>query len=210
LKYLALLLCVLLTACSLQTKTPQPTNRAAELVAKTVALVDEDGDPYCSGVWVSQYGILTASHCIHSTVSYFITDKDPTYRRPAFLTRIDRSHDLAVLVATSVPSHPVTGISQAVVQGMYVQTMGHSLGLLWSYSSGTVASVREMEVLEDECEWIQASVPMSPGNSGGGLFNEEGQLVGVAYGTLSHPRAQLLNLFVHPKYIAEFLRLSGV
>jgi S1-C subfamily serine protease len=53
--------------------------------------------------------------------------------------------------------------------------------------------------------WVQAAVPISPGNSGGGLFDEDGNLIGIAHATFASPRAQMLNIFVHRDYIRAFL-----
>ena len=37
---------------------------------------------------------------------------------------------------------------------------------------------------EDKTEYIQISAPMSPGSSGGGLFDDRGNLIGVTTFTL--------------------------
>ena len=84
--------------------------------------------------------------------------------------------------------------------GSFAQAMGHPMGLWFSYSSGDVAAVRTTTAgLESPITWIQATVPISPGNSGGGLFNAQGDLIGIASRARTG-RAQLLNLFVPIEY----------
>jgi S1-C subfamily serine protease len=82
--------------------------------------------------------------------------------------------------------------------------MGHPLGLFWSYSRGQVAAIRFRAFGDEEAmSWVQATAPVSPGNSGGGLFDEDGSLIGICHGVLT--KGQSLNLFVHPDYIRKFL-----
>jgi S1-C subfamily serine protease len=52
--------------------------------------------------------------------------------------------------------------------------------------------------------WIQATAPISPGNSGGGLFDAEGDLVGVC-SRAAGGRAQALNFWVHVMYVQALL-----
>lgn len=61
-------------------------------------------------------------------------------------------------------------------------------------TKGIVSSVRSSSA--DEPSYIQADVPISPGNSGGPLVDGNGNVVGVAVATLVAPKAQNLNLFI--------------
>ncbi len=192
---------------------------AASLADKTVALVaaTEGGHrPFCSGVWVSPKEILTANHCVDKQelgdqewffVRSDVYGKQASMRpRSARLYAVDADHDLALLRVANPPPHEVASLSTSNIRaGAFAQSMGHSLGLLWSYSAGYVAAARQMDVTGRDLLWLQAAVPISPGNSGGGLFDENGALIGLAHATYSSPRAQLLNMFVHRDYIYAFL-----
>src|SRR5262249_6996702 len=153
---------------------------ARDLAAKTVALVAPDGEgrtrAYCTGVWVSESGIVTARHCVNEEnlgdgVSYVI--QEDVYapgaldERAAIVTRwatldaIDDGHDLALLRASNAPTHPVARPSvEAIHPGAFAQTMGHSLGLWWSYASGDVAAVRKEEISGLDIVWVQATTPI--------------------------------------------------
>jgi S1-C subfamily serine protease len=126
--------------------------------------------------------------------------------RLAHVLALDPGHDLALLRAGNVPPHRFARVAEGpVLQGQFAQAMGHSLGLWWSYSSGAVAAVRQIDINDMDLLWVQAAVPISPGNSGGGLFDEDGNLIGIAHATFASPRAQQLNIFVHRDYIRALL-----
>lgn len=197
--------------------------QAAALASKTVALINPDSDgAYCSGVWISSNAILTAQHCIDGDkvgdVELYVVQsdvypdgsaepKDSVIGRVAKLVAQDKGHDLALLQAEAPPDHMSAALASNVRQGDYAQTMGQSLGLLWwSYSNGTVAAVRVLDLGLGPVKWVQTTTPTSPGNSGGGLFDEYGDLIGICHGYF--PRGENLNIFVHPDHIRTFLGLS--
>lgn len=229
---LALFLIGLLVGACAQSATvpvasPSKVEAAADLTTKTVALVQrrDDGSvrSYCTGVWVSETAIVTALHCVAeedlgTRVDY--VEREDIYapgeltERPALsiVTRAasfvaaDAAHDLALLKTNAGGAHGIARVSSNPVRsGQFAQAMGHSMGLWWSYSSGDVAAVRAKDFGVGTMLWVQATTPISPGNSGGGLFDENGFLIGLADGALGG-RAQNLNLFVHPLYIEAFIR----
>ena len=58
--------------------------------------------------------------------------------------------------------------------------------------------------------WIQMSVPVSPGNSGGPLFNMRGEVIGVTTAQIADTfaRAQNLNIAVPAKILAQHVQAS--
>ncbi len=185
----------------------------------TVALVTytKSGEvrPFCSGVWVGPTTILTANHCVADDepgeeVLYAIlsdTMSDPIMPHIGTMYVHDEDHDLALLRTPPTPfNHAVARLSQApVVQGQQCFTMGMPLGLWWSFSSGDIASVRLLDTGHGmgELEYVQVTAPISPGNSGGGLFNSQGLLIGIAHAQM--PRGQNLNLYTSGTYVKALL-----
>ncbi len=229
-----LLIGMLFVACNGQVPaagiplTPSSTLDAASLASKTVALVyrKSDGElrPFCSGVWVAQTKILTANHCVRDldmgdVVDYVtptdvfepnsVHERNVISSRASVLVLRDAEHDLALLSSGSAPSqHGVASVSAApLLPGAPVQTMGSPLGMYWSYSVGEVAAIRELESNDLKMVFVQATAPISPGSSGGGLFDAMGQLVGICHG--SFVKGQNMNLWIHYQYIGALLQVQG-
>jgi S1-C subfamily serine protease len=184
---------------------------------------------YCSGVWVGQTTILTAEHCVHKkavgdAVLYVVhsdvfdgaKERNTIAAREAKLLKKDETHDLALLqVVLAYPSHAIAEMTADDVKpGDTALAMGHSLGLWYSFSKGDVAAIREDRLptsFEDPIGsifWIQATTPTSPGNSGGGLFDATGHLIGIV--SRSYTSGENLNFFVHKKHVALFLNSAGI
>ena len=98
----------------------------------------------------------------------------------------DPDHDLALVRVTGdvndVPKHENARLATSVREGDDAHIMGHPGGLLWSYYRGVVAAIRPHETGPHEVamDTIQVSAPVWFGNSGGGAFNQDGQLIGIA------------------------------
>lgn len=62
--------------------------------------------------------------------------------------------------------------------------VGHVTGMYYSYSHGYVAAYRPTMPVsfagETQGPFIQVSIPLWHGNSGGGCFNDYGELIGIA------------------------------
>jgi S1-C subfamily serine protease len=91
----------------------------------------------------------------------------------------DKARDLCLLTTDSaLPAVPaVIAPIDSVKVGEKVYAIGSPLGLELSLTDGLVSALRVApnEKLPD----IQTSAPVAPGSSGGGLFDEDGRLVGV-------------------------------
>ncbi len=198
---------------------------ASALEAVTVALVegDEDGvGAMCTGVWVSSTTILTAAHCVEDAIVGYVTHEDVFPRgsaraadevqpRAALTYAVDLDHDLALLRAFAPPSgHGVAHVRIGTIeQGSYAQSMGMPLGIWYSYASGVVAAVRVADLNDEGIDtmYVQTTVPTSPGCSGGGLFDREGNLIGVTHATTT--RGQSLNFYVHKSHVEALLHAQG-
>lgn len=209
------------TACvrtpNLPTRSQVQTHNAFVLADQTVAFVDSDVDAYCAGVWIAADLIVTAAHCVREPMQYVtrgdvypLGDVHPLASREArssTLLRFDPMHDLALVKADKPPSHGTATLAlQSPRQGQYAQTMGHPIGLWWSYSSGEVSAVRQRDILGHNQVWVQSSAPFNEGNSGGGLFDEDNRLIGIA--SAFTPAHDGLSYFVHMQYVRALLAAS--
>ena len=84
--------------------------------------------------------------------------------------------------------------------GTKVVAIGSPQGLTNTVSEGIISGIREFE---SGTRVIQTSAPVSPGSSGGGLFNMEGELIGIT--SFLHKGGQNLNFAYPTEYIFPLL-----
>ena len=149
-----------------------------------------------SGVIISEDGyILTCAHVVSGADSITVATSDGT-EYDATLTGIYEEGDIAVLKieATGLQA-AVMGDSSTVQLGETVYAVGNPGGTLGgTITDGIISAVdRTINVSLDETSnsgWgnssrvisldvLQISAAVSPGNSGGGLFNSRGELIGI-------------------------------
>lgn len=96
------------------------------------------------------------------------------------------------------------GDSDTVAVGQRALSIGNPLGLDHTLTDGLISARRVYEGRQ----WIQTSVPISPGNSGGPLFNFKGEVIGVTTASLGigFGLAQNLNLAVPVNILKRLLK----
>ena len=138
-----------------------------------------------SGVIIHEDGIVvTNNHVIEDCDKIYVrlTNGD-TYE--AALRGTDEDGDIAVLKITPQAGKPLTvaklGSSKSLVLGEEVFAIGNPLGELGgTVTNGIIsATAREISVDGVEMTLLQTNAAINSGNSGGGLFNLAGELIGV-------------------------------
>lgn len=90
--------------------------------------------------------------------------------------------DLAVLEVRAARAEevPVIPVRRKVVRfGDEVFAVGNPLEYRWSLTKGVVSSIRDIDLKGRKLKVYQTQTPISPGNSGGGLYAADGMLVGI-------------------------------
>jgi len=121
----------------------------------------------------------------------------------------DKEHDLALLVATvGYPGHETAPIAHYTpVSGQHLNIIGHPSGVWWTFSSGYVSAYRDGEwVPEKAGPLVQVTGPVWFGNSGGGAFDDEGNLVGIASFLIRGTPE--MSFFIAPEKIDSLLRAN--
>lgn len=92
---------------------------------------------------------------------------------PARLVRMHEGMDLAVLRldADTRDLHRIPVSEAPLHAGQRVVALGHPQETVWSFTSGVVSAVHQGA--------IQHDAALNPGNSGGPLINEQGEVVGI-------------------------------
>lgn len=135
-----------------------------------------------SGVIISKDGyIVTNNHVIDgATKITVITHDQKSYS--AKLIGKDSKTDLAVLKIQASDLQPaVYGDSSKLVVGELSVAIGNPLGQLGgTVTEGIISALnRDINIDGETMNLLQTSAALNPGNSGGGLFNEYGELVGI-------------------------------
>jgi S1-C subfamily serine protease len=90
--------------------------------------------------------------------------------------------DLALIECQSLTQadfEPTILRRDLAAQGSEVFAVGNPLNLCWSYTTGVISSIREKEFDDNPLFIYQTQTPINMGNSGGGLYNMDAELVGV-------------------------------
>ncbi|MBL9053840.1 MAG: Do family serine endopeptidase, partial [Tabrizicola sp.] len=139
-----------------------------------------------SGFVISEDGfIVTNNHVIEGAdeieIEFFTGE-----RLKATLIGTDTKTDIALLkVESDKPLRYVSfGNSDLMRVGDWVMAMGNPLGQGFSVSAGIV-SARGRELSGTYDDFIQTDAAINQGNSGGPLFNMDGQVIGVNTAILS-------------------------
>lgn len=135
-----------------------------------------------SGVIISQDGyILTNNHVINGANSVKVRLRDST-EYDATIVGSDSDNDIALLKVSATGLSPATfGDSNSLAVGDYVVAIGNPLGELGgTVTDGIISALARKVTIEDtQMTLLQTNAQVNPGNSGGGLFNANGELVGI-------------------------------
>ena len=146
-----------------------------------------------SGVIISEDGyILTCAHVVNGATSIQVQlDNGDTY--DAAIVGQDTTSDVAVIKVEATGLTPaVIGDSNALAVGETVVAVGNPLGTLSNtVTNGIISALnREVTVEDNDMTLLQTSASISPGNSGGGLFNANGELIGIVNAKSSYSEAE--------------------
>jgi len=135
-----------------------------------------------SGVILAQNGyIVTNNHVIEDADEIIVRTADGR-EFPAQVIGADPRTDLAVIKIDETGLAPtVFADSDAVRVGQLAIAIGNPLGALGGTVTHGIVSARDREITIDgqTMTLMQTSAAVNPGNSGGGLFNARGELIGV-------------------------------
>lgn len=128
-----------------------------------------------SGFVISKDGdVVTCYHVLRGYSKATVTMEDRKEFRVSNVTALNKSNDLA-RIAISATGYNFTNLTLNTTTpevGQEVIAIGGPLGLEKTVSQGIVSAIRN--------ETIQITAPISPGSSGGPVFNMKGEVIGIA------------------------------
>jgi Trypsin-like peptidase domain len=186
----SLLVCVLAVPLLGQQATPH--RKSAATIAKdangavvSIVMSDKEGHPIAqgSGFLVSKNGqVVTNYHVIKNGSSAVIKLPDGAFFAVDGVLASNKDRDVAIIQAHGNDFRKlILGDSDSLQVGQEVVAIGSPLSLESTVSNGIVSAIRTVE--EGRGKLLQITAPISPGSSGGPLFNMAGKVVGI---TTSH------------------------
>lgn len=171
-----------------------------------IEAIGPDGKPVKtgSGLLVSSDGkLLTNYHVIsHAKQATVRLANGDAYDLVQVLA-VDKRKDIAYLKIPAVDlPFAKLGRSNTVEIGETVFSIGSPLGLQNTLSQGLVSGIRDM----DGYKLFQMSAPISPGSSGGPVFNGAGEVIGIAVLTIEG--GQNLNFAIPIDYARGMLGIN--
>ena len=192
-KYMAV---VLLLVAAMSAQNAPSTNKGARLdipaisreahgAVVSIVVSDKNGHPLAqgSGFLISKDGqVVTNYHVIRNGSSAVIKFPDGAFFVVDGVLASDKDRDVAIIKAHGNDFRALTlGDSNLLQVGEEVVAIGSPLSLESTVSNGIVSAIRTVE--DEGGKFLQITVPISPGSSGGPLFNMSGKVVGI---TTSH------------------------
>ncbi len=151
----------------------------------SIVMSDKDGHPLAqgSGFLISKDGhVVTNYHVIRNGSSAVIKLPNGAFFAVDGVLASDKDRDVAIIKAHGNNFRSLTlGDSDRLQVGQQVIAIGSPLSLESTVSNGIISGIRTVE--EEGGKFVQITVPISPGSSGGPLFNMAGKVVGI---TTSH------------------------
>ncbi len=131
-----------------------------------------------SGFFITSDGVaVTNFHVVANSIYIKITTTDGKVYDDVSIIDFDEENDLALLkVNGSRFPYLEMGDSTQIQQGQPAYAIGSPLGLSNTMSQGIISNVSR--VLND-IEYIQISVPINHGSSGGALIDAYGEVIGI-------------------------------
>jgi S1-C subfamily serine protease/ribulose-5-phosphate 4-epimerase/fuculose-1-phosphate aldolase len=153
-----------------------------------------------SGVVVAPQVVATDCQVLGEAAQ--ITVQHGRISHAASLWRRDRQPNLCLLQVPTLEAPPVTlGEAGRLRVGATVYAVGAPEGLELSLSAGLVSQLRGAE----GAPLVQTTAPISPGSSGGGLFDERGRLVGLTTFPLARGQNVYFALAMPAEWVAAAL-----
>ena len=167
----------LLLAFTVQAKTASEVFDTVSSSIVVIRTYDTSGKNIAlgSGVAVASDVIVTNCHVIKDAAQIQAVRQGSEYS--ASLEHSDWDRDVCTLTVRGINAPAVkTGSTSRLKVGARVYAVGAPQGLELTLSEGIISSLHPVE---GGGQFLQISAPFSPGSIGGGLFDEEGRLIGL-------------------------------
>jgi serine protease Do len=162
--------------------------------------------------------VVTNPHVVKDCSAIRVTSDQGATAVAKVVARDDRN-DLALL-ETGLAAKRTAAFRTSIRLGEAVEAFGYPLTEVLAKSGNfTLGNVSALVGLGEDSRYLQISAPVQPGNSGGPLLDQNGNLVGVVSAKLNALKlmlvtqgdiAQNVNFAIKASIVASFLEANGV
>lgn len=190
-KFIAMLLFVFLAiGCSTVNVPEMRVNKdVLPMYLASVSLVEENGDLHGSGTIIYNRAddymvVVTAAHVVRAflekKIDIYVEGVNFIHLKQMRVFKMDEAKDVAVIVGVNKelvngPEVAVADIAPNIGDPVFV--IGAPLGVKRTVTSGIITNIINFK---DKIVY-RTNAPMFYGNSGGGMFNKKGELIGVGH-----------------------------
>ena len=204
-------ICLLLSLCLLPAFGKTHVEIAEENSPSIVAInvLKKDGTTFTgTGFVVSQDGVIATSRHVTDDALYVnVTFNTGAMSGQAHLLAQAKEVDLSI-IKIGAKNLPVVTLADSdyVLPGQEITVIGNPRRLQNTVSSGLISQVRKKS---DGIIWHQISAPISPSSSGSPVFNEQGNVISIAFSSYKGEGNQNLNFAVPSNYLVRLLNAHG-
>src|SRR5438132_17548 len=150
----------------------------AEQLRRSTVLIHAGGRGSGSGViWSSDGLIVTNAHVVHGS-NVRVQLWDGREFDAAVTTRDPRCHLAALRISADSLPAALPADSSQLRPGELAIAIGNPMGFVGALTTGVIHAIGPLRALGSQT-WVQASVRLAPGNSGGLLADARGHVIGI-------------------------------
>jgi serine protease Do len=152
--------------------------------------------------------IVTNRHVLEDALYANVTFNNGVTSGEAITLAQDPNLDLAFIKieAKNLP-YARLAPNDTIQVGQTITVIGNPRRLQNTVTSGIISQLRKQP---DGTLWHQISAPISPSSSGSPVFNEEGEVISVAFASISGEGNQNLNFAIPIRYVRELANANNI
>ncbi len=175
-----------------------------------VNVFQKDGGTFSgTGFTLTENGVIvTSKHVLEQALYTNITFPNGTTSAEALVLAEHPQTDLVLLKIAARHLPTVTlGDEHTVQPGQTITVIGNPRRLQNTVTSGLISQIRPQK---DGTVWLQISAPISPSSSGSPVFNERGEVIGVAFASVTGEGNQNLNFALPVSEVKNLLAQAQI
>lgn len=152
----------------------------SEVIEQYKKVIIQIATPYSTGTgfYLKQYNVVVTNHHVVNGNREVIIEGVGIRKQLAKVIYADSKYDIAFLLPPADLALPGVSLSSngKISVGDRIYAIGHPFGLKFTATQGIVSNTLHKE---NEVRYIQHDAALNPGNSGGPLVDEKGEIIGV-------------------------------